>query len=63
MLPAFLVDQLMELCSEKFQLILRAAKTRVKVWFTQRALFTTQPFEDFSGTYGRLAELFGVQIV
>ncbi len=62
MLLAFLVDQFMELCSEKFQLLLKGAKTRVNVWFTQGDLFTTQPFEDFSGIYGLLAELFGVQI-
>ena len=63
MLLAFLIDQLIELCNKEFQLILKAAKTRVKLWFQQRALFTTSQFDDFKSIYGRLAELFGVQLI
>ena len=63
MLLAFLTDQLVELCSKEFQLILKAARTRLKVWFQQRALFTSIRFENFNSIYGRLAELFGVQLI
>lgn len=63
MLLAFLTDQLVELCSQNFQIILKAARTRVKFWFQQRALFTSMPFENFNSIYGRLAELFGVQLI
>lgn len=63
MLMAFLIDQLNELCSKKFKLILKKARTRVKVWFSQKALFTTWNCESFNSIYGRLAELYGVQLI
>ena len=63
MLLAFLTDQLVELCSEQFQHLLKAARTRVKIWFQQRALFTSASYENFASIHGRLAELFGVQII
>ena len=63
MLLAFFVDQLMELCSTEFKQILDKAKTRKKVWFIQRAIFTTSLQENFRTIYGRLAELFGVQLI
>ena len=63
MLLAFLTDQLIERCCEDFRLILGKTKTRVKLWFQQRALFTSQAFDSFNGIYGRLAELFGVQLI
>ena len=63
MLLAFSIDQLIEICSQQFQAIVKQARTRVKVWFQQRALFTTDRWDDFAGIYGRLAELFGVQLI
>lgn len=63
MFLAFLIDQLIELCSQSFQLIVKAAKTRVKVWFQQRAIFTSIESNNFNSIYGRLAELFGVQLI
>ena len=63
MLLAFLIDQLIELCSQPFQLILKAARTRKKVWFQQRAIFTSVESDNFNSIYGRLAELFGVQLI
>jgi len=63
MLLAFLTDQLMELCSSTFQEILCKARTRVKVWFSQRALFTTQHHQSYLSIYGKLVELYGVQQV
>lgn len=63
MFLAFLIDQLVELCSQEFQLIVKAARTRVKVWFQQRAIFTSVESDSFNSIYGRLAELFGVQLI
>lgn len=61
MFLAFLTDQLIELCSETFQEIVKNARTRVKIWFAQKALFTTQHHQGYFSIYGKLAELFGVQ--
>lgn len=62
MLLAFLMDQIIQKCSQDFKLLWRAAKTKAKLWFTQRSVFTTLPCSNFREIYKQLALLFKVQL-
>lgn len=62
MLLAFLLDQIVQKCSETFRQLWKAAKTKAKLWFTQRSVFTTLPCFSFQQIYEHLARLFRVQL-
>jgi len=62
MLLAFQTDQLIQRCSKPFQLLWKAAKTKVKLWQTIKALFLVKAFLSFKDLYLNLALLFQVQL-
>lgn len=62
MLLAFHTDQLIQRCHPPFQQIWKAAKTKAKVWQTQRALFMVHPLLSFQQLYNIMAALFKVKI-
>lgn len=62
MLLAFLFDQIVQHCSQPFKSIWEAAKTKIKIWECQRALFSTQYFHNFKELFAALAALFEVQL-
>jgi hypothetical protein len=62
MLLAFHTDQLIQRCNKPFQQIWKAAKTKVKLWQTSRALFMVQLFRSFQQLYNTMANLFMVKL-
>ena len=62
MLLAFHTDQLIQRCNPSFQQIWKAAKTKTKLWQTQRALFMVHLFLSFQQLYYTMATLFKVQL-
>jgi hypothetical protein len=62
MLLAFHTDQLIQRCNQPFQQIWKAAKTKVKLWQTIRALFMVQIFLSFQQLYNTMAALFKVKL-
>ena len=62
MFLAFLFDQMVQHCSHAFKSIWEVAKTKIKIWECQRALFSTQYFRDFKELFAALAALFEVKL-
>lgn len=62
MFLAFLFDQMVQHCSQAFKSIWEVAKTKIKIWECQRALFSTQYFRDFKELFAALAALFEVKL-
>ena len=62
MLLAFLVDQIYQRCSELFNRIWQAAKTKVKLWEILRAAFMFRVVYSFRELYIVLAQQFSVQL-
>jgi len=62
MLLAFHTDQLIQRCNPSFQKIWKAAKTKTKLWQTQRALFMVHIFLSFQQLYYTMAALFKVKL-
>ena len=62
MFLAFLFDQMVQHCSRPFQAIWEAAKTKIKIWECQRALFSTQYFRNFKELFAAMAALFEVKL-
>ncbi len=62
MLLAFHTDQLIQRCHKPFQQIWKAAKTKLKIWQTLRALFLVKTFHSFQQLYHNMALLFKVQL-
>ena len=62
MFLAFLFDQMVQRCSQAFKSIWEAAKTKIKIWECQRALFSTQYFHSFKELFAALAALFEVKL-
>ena len=62
MLMAFTTDQLIQWCSQPFQVLWREAKTKAKLWYTFRALFMVKPLTSFRHLYQETAYLYGVEI-
>lgn len=62
MMLAFLIDQIIQKCNQGFAEIYKAAKTKSKLWENQRALFSTQCFQNFHELFISLGNLFSVKI-
>lgn len=62
MLMAFTTDQLIQWCSQPFQVLWKEAKTKAKLWYTFRALFMVKPLTSFRHLYQETAYLYGVEI-
>ena len=62
MLMAFPTDQLIQWCSQPFQVLWKEAKTKAKLWHTFRALFMVKPLTSFRHLYQETAYLYGAEI-
>lgn len=62
MLMAFTIDQLIQWCSQPFQVLWKEAKTKANLWSTFRALFMVKPMSSFRHLYQETACLYGVEI-
>lgn len=62
MLIAFTIDQLVQHCSQSFQVLWKVSKTRVKLWENIRAIFFFKSFENFAQLYQDLANAYRVKL-
>jgi hypothetical protein len=62
MLLAFLTDQIVQRCSHPFKALLKAAKTKLKLWQLIRACFQVKSYNNFKEIYEHLALLFKVKL-
>jgi len=62
MLLSFLIDQLVQACSKRFNNIWKAAKAKKRVWERIRALFMIQPINSFNELFDALESIFIPQL-
>lgn len=62
MLMAFLIDQIVQRCSNNFKALWRATRTKSKLWEMIRSLFRVKIYNNFKELYLDLAILFNVQL-
>jgi hypothetical protein len=62
MLIAFTIDQLVQHCSQSFQVLWKAAKTKIKLWENIRGIFFFKSFENFAQLYQELANAYRVKL-
>jgi hypothetical protein len=62
MLLAFLTDQIQQLCCGVFGQLWRGLRTKAKIWFGLRSLFTVKTFESMEALYREMAVLYRLQI-
>jgi hypothetical protein len=62
MLLAFVSDQILQRCSNNFQKIWQATKTKVKLWGMMKAAFLMKNYNNFKELYWDIAAQFKVQL-
>ena len=62
MLLAFLIDQIVQASSKRFNNIWRAAKAKNRVWERIRAIFIIQPVNSFNELFDILENIFIPQL-
>jgi Transposase DDE domain len=62
MLIAFTIDQLVQHCSQTFQVLWKVSKTKVKLWENIRGIFFFKSYENFAQLYQDLANAYKVKL-
>ncbi|MDZ7899267.1 MAG: hypothetical protein U5N85_14750 [Arcicella sp.] len=62
MLLAFHNDQLIQRCSKVFNSIWQMTKTKSRLWFTLKSLFTVKLFKNFRELYDYMAFIYQVKL-